>query len=109
MYIGHRPDLDADDLLSILQERLGEFEVYKPGRFQVPDVMVRRSESEGAAVQIVQQRLRKRTKLRVYALAPSGAQRGWTPYGLRKQAEVMRPLVERVVEALKADARLQPR
>jgi hypothetical protein len=107
--IGHRPDLDADELLAILRERLGDgLEVYKPGRFQVPDVIVKRSESEGAAVQIVQQRLRKRTRLRVYGLAPSVAQRGFTPVGLERQAEETRALVDLVVETLREEPRLQP-
>ena len=107
--IGHRPNLDVDELLSILQEGLDDgLKIYKPGRFQVPDVIVKRSDSEGAAIQIVQQRLRKRTRLRVYGLAPSVAQRGWTPRGLRRQARETKPLVEQVAKLLRAEPRLQP-
>lgn len=66
----------------------------------VPDVMVKRSDVEGAAVQILQQRLRKRTRLRVYGLAPSAAKRGWTPIGLAMQAKKTKPLVEEVATVL---------
>lgn len=106
--IGDRPDLNTDQLLAILKERLGdELDVYKPGRFQAPDVMVKRSDSEGVAIQIVRQRLRRRTRLRVYGLAPSVAQRGWTPRGLQRQARETKPLVERVAELLRTEPRLQ--
>lgn len=96
--VDYRPDLGPDELLAIMRDGLGDkFEVYKPGRFQVPDVMVKRSESDGVAVKIRQQRHRKRTRLRVYPMAPSIALRPWRPVGLARQASEPQPLVDEVV------------
>lgn len=96
--VGYRPDLGPDELLAIMRDGLGDrFEVYKAGRFQVPDVMVKRSESDGVAVQILQQRHRKRTRLRVFPLAPSIAQRAWTPAEITRQATAPQPLVDEVL------------
>lgn len=107
--VGHRPKLKAGELLEIVREGMGDrYEVYAPGRWQVPDVMVKRSDSEGVAIQILQKRLRKRTRLRVYGLAPSVARRGATPYGLMAQERETRPLLEEVVEFLGHSDRLRP-
>ena len=84
--LGHRPELDDDGLLAIVRDGLGDrYEVYDPGRFQVPDVMVKRSDEEGLAIQLLQQRWRKRTRLRVYGLAPSIASRPWRPADLARR------------------------
>ena len=100
--VGHRPDLDADALLTVLREGFGErFDVYEPGRFQVPDVIVKRSDSEGAAVQVIQQRLRKRTRLRIYPLAPSIARRASNPVTFAAQHKQLQPLAEEVVDLLR--------
>ena len=107
--LGYRPDLSGEALLEVVRAGLGDrYEVYDPGSFQVPDVMVKRSESEGVAIQILQHRLRKHTKLRVYGLSPSIAQRGFTPYGLVAQANETRPLLEDVLEFLRSSPELQP-
>jgi hypothetical protein len=106
--VGHRPSLRADELLAIVRRGLGDrYQVYKPGRFQVPDVMVKRSDSDGAAIQILQQRLRKRTRLRVYGLAPSIASRPWKPVGLARQVKDTQPLVDEVVGFLEASEDLR--
>lgn len=106
--IGHRPDLKAEDLLEVLNDGIGDScEVYKTGRLMVPDVMVKRSDLIGAAVQILQKRLRKRTFLRVYGIAPSWAQRGWTPIGLIRQARRTKPLVEEVASVLESSEKLR--
>lgn len=105
--IGYRPQLGADELLAVLRDGFGDrYEVYEAGRLQVPDVMVRRSEREGVAIQILQQRLRRRTRLRVYGLAPSIAQRGWTPLGIAQQARENKTLVEEVARFLEQSDRL---
>lgn len=107
--LGHRPELKAPELLEIVRGELGDrYEVYDPGRWQVPDVMVKRSEDEGVAVQLLQQRLRKRTRLRVYGLRPSIARRGATPVGLAVQERETRPLLDEVLEALRGCERLSP-
>jgi hypothetical protein len=106
--IGHRPTLNANELLAIVREGFGDgYDVYKPGWYQVPDVMVKRSDREGAAIQILQQRLRKRTRLRVYGLAPSIAVRPWVPDGLARQVKMTKPLVEEVVRFLKESESLR--
>lgn len=106
--LGHRPDLTPEELIAVLQGGLGEgCEISKTGRLTVPDVMVKRSDVEGAAVQILQQRRRKRTRLRVYGLAPSVARRGWTPIGLVMQAKRTKPLVERVASILGSSEELR--
>ena len=106
--VGHRPTLDADDLLAIVRQGLGDrYEVYKPGRFQVPDVMVKRSDDDGAAIQILQQRFRKRTRLRVYGIAPSISRRPWRPLGLAQQVKRTQPLVDEVVCFLRASTNLR--
>jgi hypothetical protein len=106
--VGHRPTLRADELLAIVRKGLGDrYEVYKSGRFQVPDVMVKRSDSDGAAIQILQHRLRKRTRLRVYGLAPSIARRPWKPVGLARQVKHTQPLVDEVVGVLEASESLR--
>jgi len=95
--LGHRPDIGAEQLLAVLREGLGDrYEIEAPGRLQVPDAIVKRSDREGAAVQILQQRLRKRTRLRVYGLAPSIARRAWSPLALARQTKALGPLVEEV-------------
>lgn len=107
--IGHRPELDSKSLLAIVQAGLGDkYEIYAPGRLQVPDVVVKRSDSDGVAIQILQQRLRKRTRLRVYALAPSIGQRAWKPVGIVRQTRELQPLVDEVLEVLRAHELLQP-
>lgn len=107
--LGYRPDLKAPELLEIVRGELGDrYEVYDPGRWQVPDVMVKRSEAEGVAVQLLQGRLRKRTRLRVYGLSPSVAQRAGTPVGMARQEREARPMLEEVVDALRACQRLRP-
>lgn len=99
--LGYRPDLDADELLQIVRAGLGgRYDVHRGGRLQVWDVMVEQSPEVGAAIQILQGRLRKRTRLRVYGLAPSVALRGSTPLGLQRQERRTRPLVEEVVRFL---------
>lgn len=106
--LGYRPDLDAGRLRAILEHGFGDrYEVYDPGRFQVPDVMVKRSDSEGAAVQIVQRRLRKRTRLRVFALAPSIARREWRPAGMAQQKGELEPLVTEVARFLEQSEELR--
>lgn len=96
--VGWRPNLDVAELLTALREEFGDrYEVYEPGRFQVPDVMVKRSDSDGAAVQLLQGRLRKRTRIRIYPLAPSIAQREWKPVGMARQRGELMPLVDEVV------------
>jgi hypothetical protein len=108
--LDYQPDLDAAELLAIAGEGLGDrYEVYEAGRFQVPDVMVKCSDTEGVAIQILQGRLRKRTRLRVYPLAPSIAQRAWTPYGLREQVGRSQPLLGEVVRFLEQEPRLRAR
>lgn len=105
--IGHRPDLKQDELVAILRQGLGDrYEILAPGRLQVPDAIVKRSDSDGAAVQILQQRLRKRTRLRVYGLAPSIAFRASTPAALARQTKETKPLVGEVVSLLETDSRL---
>jgi len=107
--VGHGPDLKQDGLVEILRERFGDrYEVLAPGRLQVPDAIVKRSDSDGAAVQILQQRLRKRTRLRVYGLAPSIASRAASPLALARQMKATKPLVEEVVDFLESDERLRP-
>ncbi len=100
--VAHRPQLDADLLVLVLKEGLGDrYEISKTGRLTVPDVIVKASDRDGAAVQILRKRLRKRTTLKVYGLAPSAAQRAWTPVGLVVQAQRNKGLVEEVAEVLK--------
>lgn len=107
--LGYQPDFGVDELLEIVEAGLGDrYEVHKSGRFQVWDVMVEQSAEVGAAIQIVQGRLRKRTRLRVYGLAPSLALRGATPLGLQRQEQHTRPLVEEVVRFLEQSDRLRP-
>lgn len=96
--LGYRPELDADALLTLVEDGLGKrYAVHGSGRFQVWDAMVEESPEIGAAIQILQGRLRKRTRLRVYGLAPSVALRGVTPVGLKLQEERSRSLVKEVV------------
>ncbi len=107
--LGYRPDLGADELLAIVRQGLGErYGVHGSGRFQVWDVMVEESPEVGAAIQILQGRLRKRTRLRVYGLAPSIALRGATPIGLKQQGQRSRPLVKEVVRFLEQSEELRP-
>lgn len=106
--IGHRPGLKAEEIVEVLKDQLDEgCEVYKTGRLMVPDVMVKQSDRDGAAVQILQKRLRKKTVLKVYGLAPSATQRGWTPAGLVLQAQRTKPLVEYVAGILESSDRLR--
>lgn len=106
--LGYRPNFGVDELLEIVQAGLGDrYEVHKSGRFQVWDVMVEQSAEVGAAIQIVQGRLRKRTRLRVYGLAPSVAMRGSTPLGLQQQERRTRSLVEEVVRFLQENDRIR--
>lgn len=106
--LGYRPNFGVDELLEIVQAGLGDrYEVHKSGRFQVWDVMVEQSAEVGAAIQIVQGRLRKRTRLRVYGLAPSVAMRGSTPLGLQQQERRTRSLVEEVVRFLHENDRIR--
>lgn len=99
--VGYRPELDADELLAIVKNGLGmRYDVHGSGRFQVWDVMVEESPEIGAAIQILQGRIRKRTRLRVYGLAPSIALRGVTPVGLKLQGQRSRSLVQEVVRFL---------
>ena len=107
--LGYRPELKAPELLEIVRGELGDrYEVYDPGRWQVPDVMVKRSEDEGVAIQLLQRRLRRRTRLRVYGLRPSIARRGGTPVGLAAQERDTQPLLDEVVRALRGCERLRP-
>ena len=107
--VGHRPELDTEHLLAIVRGRMADdYEVYAPGRLQVPDVIVKRSDREGVAIQILQQRLRKRTRLRVYALAPAISQRAWKPVGIFRQSRELQPLVDEVVELLRNHELLRP-
>jgi len=101
--VGHRPELNTDELWHIVQNGLGDrHEIVKQGRwYQVPNVIVKRSDTDGAAIQILQQRLRHRTVLRVYAVAPSVAKRPSTPYGMRQQITRSQPLVDEVVAFLR--------
>lgn len=106
--LGYQPDLSEDKLFEIVQAGLGDrYKVRRSGRFQVWDVMVEQSAEVGAAIQIVQGRLRKRTRLRVYGLAPSVALRGSTPLGLQQQEQQTRPLVDEVVRFLEQSDRLR--
>lgn len=106
--IGHQPGLKAEEIVEVLNDQLDEgCEVYKTGRLMVPDVMVKRSDRDGAAVQILQKRLRKKTVLKVYGLAPSVAQRGWTPAGLVLQAQRNKPLVELVANTIKSSEKFR--
>ena len=106
--LGYQPDFGEDQLLEIVQAGLGDrYKVHGSGRFQVWDVMVEQSAEVGAAIQIVQGRLRKRTRLRVYGLAPSVARRGSTPLGLQRQDQQTRPLVDEVVRFLEQSDRLR--
>ena len=108
--LGYRPELGADELLEIVRAGLGDrHQVHKSGRFQVWDVMVEQSADVGAAIQILRGRLHKRTRLRVYGLAPSVALRGATPAGLQLQERRTRGLVEEVVRFLEENERLRPR
>ena len=106
--VGHRPELSTDELWQIVQNGLGDqHEIVKQGRwYQVPNVIVKRSDSDGAAIQILQQRLRHRTVLRVYAVAPSVAKRPSTPYGMRQQIARSQPLVDEVVAFLRGASAL---
>jgi hypothetical protein len=106
--IGRRPDLNADALLPIFRQGL-DYEVLKPGRFQVPDVIVKRSDSDGAAIQILQQRLRHRTRLRVYPIAPSISKRRGTPLGIARQMRRSQPLVDEVVAFIRSSDALSQR
>ena len=101
--VGHRPELNTDALWQIVQNGLGDrHEIVKQGRwYQVPNVIVKRSDTDGAAIQILQQRLRHRTVPRVYAVAPSVAKRPSTPYGMRQQITRSQPLVDEVVAFLR--------
>ena len=101
--VGRRPELNTDELWQIVQDGLGKrYEIVKQGRwFQVPNVIVKHSDSDGAAIQILQQRLRHRTVLRVYAVAPSVAKRPSTPVGMRQQITRSQPLVDEVVAFLR--------
>lgn len=106
--VGYRPELTSDELLRIVQNGLGDkYEIIEPGRWQVPDVIVKHSDRDGAAVQILRQRLRHRTRLRVYGIAPSIGQRKWTPYGIAWQAQHSQPLVDEVVTFLRGCSALQ--
>ncbi len=108
--LGHRPEFGPDELLAIVERGFGEsYDVHRSGRFQVWDVMVEESPEVGAAIQIVQRRLRKRTLLRVYGLAPSIALRGATPVGLQQQEQRTRPLVEEVAGYLKRNVDVRRR
>ena len=105
--LGYRPELGADELLGIVKRGLGKrHNVHGSGRFQVWDVMVEESPDVGAAIQILQGRIRKRTRLRVYGLAPSIALRGATPVGLKRQEQRSRPLVEEVVRFIEQSEEL---
>lgn len=107
--LAHCPELSADTLVRVLEDGLGDrYEVYKAGRLSVPDVIVKLSASNGAAVQILQKRLRKRTTLKVYGMAPSVAQRAWTPIGLLRQAQNTKQIVDEVAEVLKNSQSLPP-
>jgi len=107
--LGERPPLEADELLQAVAAGLGDrYDVHGSGRFQVWDVMVEQSPEAGAAIQILQGRFRKGTRLRVYGLAPSVALRGATPLGLKRQEERTRPLVEEVVRFLEGCEALRP-
>lgn len=101
--VGHRRELNTDELWQIVQDGLGDqHEIVKQGHwYQVPDVIVKRSDSDGAAIQILQQRLRHRTVLRVYGVAPSVAKRPSTPYGMRQQIARSQPSVDEVVAFLR--------
>ena len=106
--VGYRPELTADSLLLIVREGLGDrYEIVKPGRLQVPDVIVKRSDTDGAALQIMQQRLRHRTRVRVYAIAPSISKRRSTPLGITRQLKGSQPLVDEVVTFLRSRGELQ--
>lgn len=107
--LGERPRLGADELLRIVDAGLGErYDVHGSGRFQVWDAMVEDSPEIGAAIQILQGRFRRGTRLRVYGLAPSIALRGTTPSGLKRQEEHTRPLVEEVARFLEGCDELRP-
>ena len=51
--VGHRPELNTDELWQIVQNGLGDqHEIVKQGHwYQVPNVIVKRSDSDGAAIQ----------------------------------------------------------
>ncbi|MFN8160847.1 MAG: hypothetical protein U0R52_07380 [Solirubrobacterales bacterium] len=107
--LAHLPDLDAGRLIEILRGGLGDrYEASDPGRFQVPDAMVKRSDPEGAAVRITQRRRRGQTLLRVWPLAPSLSRREWRPGGLARQSAELRRLTDEVVEFLEGAAELHP-
>lgn len=100
--LGRRPKLSAHELLEIVREGLGDrYEVYAPGRFQAPDVMVKQSDDVGVAIQVLEPWFRKTQRLRVYGLAPSIAHRGSTPIGLQMQKRRSEPLLEEVVAFLR--------
>ena len=99
--------LSGEELLEVVRGGLGErYEVYAPGRWQVPDVMVKRSDAVGVAIQILRRRRHGRIRLRCAVMAPKVALRGATPLGRAMEVEQGAGLLDEVVAFLREEARL---
>ena len=99
--------LPAEELLEVVRGGLGEhYEVYDPGRWQVPDVMVKRSDAVGVAIQILRRRHHGRIRLRCAVMAPKVVLRGATPISRTMEVQQGSGLLDEVVAFLREDARL---